>query len=74
MTLVTLTLEPVKSTVGDMSNRAVTYAEVKEGISPLAWQLEQIARRLRQGAISEELAASKLITISEDLIRKDWTK
>jgi hypothetical protein len=54
--------------------RAVTYAERSAAVNPLAEELERIAHRLRQGAIAEEVAASKLIVIGEKLILKEWTK
>jgi hypothetical protein len=47
-----------------------TYAQRSARLEPIAKQLESIAYRLRQGAISEELAAQKLHAIADS----SWLK
>jgi hypothetical protein len=47
--------------------RTVTYAQAAARIEPIAEALERIAYRLRQGAISSELAAEKLAALALDL-------
>lgn len=47
--------------------KLTTYADRTAFIEPLAVELERIAYRLRQGAISDELAASKLLEITATL-------
>ncbi len=44
-----------------------TYADRAAEIDPIATALERIANRLRQGAISSELAAAKLIDLAAQL-------
>ena len=44
-----------------------SYYEHKAIIDPLAAEMERIAYRLRQGAISPELAVEKLAAIPETL-------
>lgn len=48
---------------------AMTYAEIAAFHAPIEAELERIARRLHQGAISDELAASKLRDLA-DLLDK----
>lgn len=43
-----------------MENATVTYADRRAKIEPIAVSLERIAYRLRQGAISDEMAAARL--------------
>lgn len=45
----------------------ITYAEAAEASGLISLKLERIAYRLRQGAISEELAATKLRDIAVEL-------
>lgn len=47
--------------------KTVTYAEAAARADDVAQQLERIAYRLRQGAISEERAATRLRGIATDL-------
>lgn len=47
-----------------------TYTERAALILPIAEQLESIAHRLRQGAISDELASTKLHLIAVQLIEE----
>lgn len=47
--------------------KTVTYADVADHVEPLALALERIAHRLRQGAISEEIAIIRLNDITAQL-------
>jgi hypothetical protein len=44
---------------------AVTYAEVKAFHAPILDDLERIAHRIRQGAIADDHAATKLRAIAD---------
>lgn len=44
-----------------------TYAELHAEIDPIAEALERIAHRLRQGAISRDIAAAKLVELAAQL-------
>lgn len=52
----------------------MTYKERAEFIDPISKELESIANRLRMGAISDELAASKLATIAAQLTQSKTGK
>jgi uncharacterized membrane protein len=53
---------------------ARTYAERAAQVEPIAAELERIAYRLRQGAISDESAAAKLAELGAQLTVKPTAK